>query len=142
MVPCMTITQMPAHDAPEGASARHDEFEVVVANTPALRDAAFVLRHEVYCREFAFEPVTDDGRERDAHDGRALHYLLAHVPTGTWAGCVRVVLPGCAGGGLGLPFETAGVPLLDVVLAHLGATPDAAIGEISRLTVAAPFRGR
>jgi N-acyl-L-homoserine lactone synthetase len=105
------------------------EFEVVVANTPDLRDATFALRHEVYCREFGFEPVRADGLERDAHDDRAHHYLLAHVPTGAWAGCVRVVP------GPGLPYEAlfADVPV------DLASAPHS---EISRLTIARGFRRR
>lgn len=104
------------------------EFDVVVADTPALRDATFALRHEVYCREFGYEPVRAEGLERDVYDDRAHHYLLAHVPTGSWAGCVRVV-PGAD-----LPYETvfAGIPV------ELPAVPR---GEVSRLTIAREFRG-
>jgi N-acyl amino acid synthase of PEP-CTERM/exosortase system len=105
------------------------EFDVVVADTPALRDVTFALRHEVYCREFGFEPVLAHGLERDVHDDRAHHYLLVHVPTGDWAGCVRVVP------GPGLPYEAV---LRDVPV-DLEAVPHA---EISRLTVARAFRRR
>lgn len=105
------------------------EFEVVVANTPELRDETFALRHDVYCREFGFEPVRADGLERDGHDDRAHHYLLAHVPTSTWAGCVRVVpAPG-------LPYEA----VFGDVPVDLATVPH---GEISRLTVAREFRRR
>ncbi len=105
------------------------EFDVVMADTPALRSATFALRHEVYCREFGFEPVRADGVERDGYDERAHHYLLAHVPTGTWAGCVRVVP------GPDLPYESVfrDVPVDLATLPH---------GEISRLTVAGAFRHR
>lgn len=105
------------------------EFDVVVADTADLRAATFALRHEVYCREHGFEPVRADGLERDAYDDRAHHYLLAHVPTGTWAGCVRVVP------GPDLPYETvfADLPV------DLAAVPR---GEISRLTIAREFRRR
>jgi N-acyl-L-homoserine lactone synthetase len=104
-----------------------DTFEVVVADTEELREASFGLRHEVYSRELGFEPVRADGLERDAYDERALHYLLAHVPSGEWAACVRIVLAG-----RGLPFEDVlgSVPL-----------PEGPLGEISRLTVARGFRG-
>jgi N-acyl-L-homoserine lactone synthetase len=105
------------------------DFDVVEADTAALRDAAFALRHEVYCREFGYEPVRADGLERDTHDDRAHHYLLAHVPSGTWAGCVRVVP------GPGLPYEAVfGDAPLDLATAPHG--------EISRLTVAREFRRR
>ena len=106
------------------------EFRLVVADTRALREATFALRHEVYCRELGFEPVRVDGLERDDYDDRALHYLLAHVPSGGWAGCVRVVLDEA---GAGLPFESV-----------FGEVPAArsfgAAGEISRLTVSHGFR--
>ncbi len=105
------------------------EFEVVVADTPDLRDATFALRHEVYCREFGFEPVRAAGLERDLFDDRAHHYLLAHVPTGTWAGCVRVVP------GPDLPYEA----VFGDLPVDLATVPH---GEISRLTVARDFRRR
>jgi N-acyl amino acid synthase of PEP-CTERM/exosortase system len=105
-------------------------FRLVVADTDPLREATFALRHEVYCRELGFEPIRADGLERDAYDDRALHYLLAHVPSGEWTGCVRVVLDDAAAG---LPFE----PVFGPVPA---ARAFGAVGEISRLTVARGFR--
>jgi N-acyl-L-homoserine lactone synthetase len=122
------------------AEAFDDEFRVVVADTPELRDASFALRHEVYCRELGFEPVRADGLERDAYDERARHYLLGHEPTGEWAGSVRIVFADDAAGEIGLPFEAAGVRLLDPAPIDLTALPRASIGEISRFTIAAPFR--
>jgi N-acyl-L-homoserine lactone synthetase len=111
------------------------EFEVVVADTTELREAAFALRHDVYCRELGYEPVRADGLERDSYDDRAHHYLLAHVPTGTWAACVRIVFPGESPDSLDLPFELA-VPAPP----KLTAMPRTGVGEISRFTVAADHR--
>jgi N-acyl-L-homoserine lactone synthetase len=105
------------------------EFDVVVADSAYLRDVTFALRHEVYSREFGFESVRADGLERDSYDDRAHHYLLAHVPTGTWAGCVRVVP------GPGLPYEE----VFGDVPVDLATAPQ---GEISRLTVVREFRRR
>ncbi|MEO6082090.1 MAG: PEP-CTERM/exosortase system-associated acyltransferase [Umezawaea sp.] len=122
------------------ARAFDGEFEVVVADTPELRDASFALRHEVYCREFGFEAVRADGLERDAYDERARHYLLGHKPTGAWAGSVRVVFAEDTDGEIGLPFEAAGVRLHNPAPIDLTTLPRASIGEISRLAVAAPFR--
>jgi len=109
---------------------------VVVADTEELCEAGFALRHEVYCRELGFEPVRADGLERDAYDDRARHYLLGHVASGAWAGCVRIVL--ADGSGASLPFETALAPLLDGV--DLSVAQRDSLGEISRLTVARGFR--
>jgi N-acyl amino acid synthase of PEP-CTERM/exosortase system len=107
-----------------------EEFRLVVADTIPLREASFALRHEVYCRELGFEPIRADGLERDAYDHRALHYLLAHVPSGAWAGCVRVVLDEAAAG---LPFES-------VFGEVTAARSRGAVGEISRLTVSPAYR--
>lgn len=112
-----------------------DQFEVIVADTEALRDATFALRHEVYCKELGYEPVRADGLERDAYDEHARHYLVAHVPSGAWAGCVRIVFAGHSADRIGLPFEEARLSLPDQV-----TVPRAALGEISRLTVAPKFR--
>ena len=129
------MTATSAHDPRSEAADRfvrafEEEFRLVVADTEQLRHASFALRHEVYCLELGFEPIRADGLERDAYDQRALHYLLAHVPTGAWAGCVRVVLDES---GAGLPFESVfgNVP---------AARSRGAIGEISRLTVSHVFR--
>lgn len=122
------------------AVAFDEEFQVVVADTPELRDASFALRHEVYRREFGFEAVHADGSERNAYDERARHYLLRHKPTGAWAGSVRVVFAEDTDGEIGLPFEAAGVRLLDPPPIDLTTLPRASIGEIPRLAVAAPFR--
>jgi len=113
------------------ARAFREEFVVAVADSGPLREACFALRHDVYCRELGFEPIRADGLERDAYDDHSLHYLLGHVPSGAWAGCVRIVLDD--GAGIGLPFERARLPLLADV-------PRGSLGEISRLTVAPGFR--
>lgn len=118
------------------------EFQVVVADTPTLREASFALRHEIYCRELGYEPLRANGLEQDVYDERARHYLLAHIPTGTWAGSVRIVLAKDTGQKLGLPFEEAPVSLLDNAPVDLTAIPRAELGEISRLTVAPEFRSR
>ena len=120
------------------ACAFREQFAVVVADTEPLREAGFALRHEVYCRELGFERIRADGLERDAYDECALHFLLAHVPSGAWAGCVRIALDD--GTGLGLPFERARLPLLDDAVVDPTDVPRGSIGEISRLTVAPGFR--
>lgn len=123
----LSITAAPATRL--GYKGRMGEFDVVVVDTPDLRDVTFALRHEVYCREFGFEPVRADGLERDTYDDRAHHYLIAHVSTGTWAGCVRVVP------GPDLPYEG----VFGDVPVDLATVPH---GEISRLTIARDFRRR
>jgi N-acyl-L-homoserine lactone synthetase len=125
----MALSITPPGVALLGYKGGMGEFDVVVADTAGLRNATFALRHDVYSREFGFEPVRADGLEWDSYDGRAHHYLLAHVPTGAIAGCVRVVP------GPGLPYES----LFAGVATELAIAPRC---EISRLTVAREFRRR
>jgi N-acyl amino acid synthase of PEP-CTERM/exosortase system len=116
-------------------------FEIVPATDAGLRDAAFRLRHSVYCEDLGFEPARADGREQDEHDENALHLLVRHLPSGEWAGCVRLVRIGPGHPGARLPFERVCHGLAP------GAVPDAPerrarIAEVSRLAIARRFRRR
>lgn len=119
-------------------------FEIVPAETAALRDEVFRIRFEVYCHELGYEPAAafPDGRERNEFDERSLHCLLRHRPSGVFAGCVRLVLNNREGARATLPFErTCGASLWRHVL-DPDRLPRAAFGEISRLAVVSAFRRR
>ena len=75
-------------------SVFEEYFQIVLADTPALRDTVFRLRYQIYCMETGFERPEDfpDGLEKDAFDGRAVHSLLQHKASGDYAGTVRLVL--------------------------------------------------
>jgi N-acyl amino acid synthase of PEP-CTERM/exosortase system len=107
-------------------------FEVVRADTPALRDEAYRIRHEVYCREHAFEASRADGLERDAHDARAIQVLLRHRPSGVFAGTVRLILSDLPSASV---LRRQGVDLFALA-------PRAVTGEISRFAVRQAFRKR
>lgn len=70
-------------------------FELLHANTDALREDVFRLRYQVYVVETGFERPEEHpgGLERDAFDPRSDHYLLRHRSTGVFAGTARMVLP-------------------------------------------------
>src|SRR5438045_2069292 len=70
-------------------------FDVVRADTPALRDRVYELRYQVYCIENAFEDQATNlgSREIDADDDRAAHVLLIHRASGEAAGTARVIFP-------------------------------------------------
>ena len=70
-------------------------FDVLVADTPALRRQAHQIRYAVYCVETGFEDAAafSDGLERDAFDTHAVHGLLVHKSTAQAVGTVRLVLP-------------------------------------------------
>jgi N-acyl amino acid synthase of PEP-CTERM/exosortase system len=113
-------------------------FEVVRADSLALREEAFRIRHEVYCCENAFEAASADGLERDDDDDRAAHALLRHRPSGTFAGTVRLVLP--------INANTHPLPTA-AILSRQGIdlserSPTARTGEVSRFVIRQRFRKR
>ena len=69
-------------------------FEVLRADSQALRDHAHRLRYRAYCVDNPFENPADhpEGRERDHYDERAVHSLLIHKPSGVPVGTVRLVV--------------------------------------------------
>ncbi len=122
----------------------HRYFRVVAATTDALRDEVFRIRYDVYCDELGWEgtDIHPDGRERDEYDDHALHCLLLHKPSNTYAGCVRLVHVPDAEPQRVLHFETACQGhLYDDVYRPI-ASDRLAIGEISRLAVRSRFRRR
>ncbi|MDZ7752059.1 MAG: PEP-CTERM/exosortase system-associated acyltransferase [Gammaproteobacteria bacterium] len=122
----------------------HRYFQVVAADTDALRAEVFRIRYDVYCDELGWEDRAryPDRQETDEYDRYALHSLLLHKPSNTYAGCVRLVqVPGDPPG-LQLPFESACRDhLFEDIYAPL-ARDRRAVGEISRLAVRERFRRR
>ena len=70
-------------------------FETVIAESDALKEKAFRIRHEVLCEEFGYHQVKPeaDKMERDHYDEHAHHVLLIHKRSGEAIGTVRVVMP-------------------------------------------------
>jgi N-acyl amino acid synthase of PEP-CTERM/exosortase system len=130
----LTVGRIAAKSAAALTLLQHFDryFEVVRADTPALRDEAYRIRHEVYCREHAFEASRADGLERDAHDSRAIQALLHHRPSGAFAGTVRLVLSDLPSASV---LERQGLDLF-------AFAPHAVTGEISRFAVRQAFRKR
>jgi N-acyl amino acid synthase of PEP-CTERM/exosortase system len=116
-------------------------FEAVPADTQALRDDCFRIRHQVYCVENDFLPAGDhpDGREIDQFDHRSLHGLLRFRRSGASLGTIRAVVPDRHAGSAGLPMykvcEQAGLPLSLL-------PPIANTVEISRFAISKQFRQR
>lgn len=128
----------------ELVSSYVDHFAVVRADTPALLDEAFRLRHQVYCLEnTGFEDPGEhqDGRERDIYDDRSIQALLLHRRSGAYAGTVRVILPNCdAASSRPLPIHEL-LAAQDKKLPSL-LPPASDLAEISRFAVSKEFRRR
>jgi len=84
---------------PEAAFQLLDgEFELLLADSPALIEQCYRLRHQVYCKEHHYEPSAGKGGglETDAWDARSRHLLIRHRDTGFALATTRLVLSDAA----------------------------------------------
>ncbi|WP_412971974.1 PEP-CTERM/exosortase system-associated acyltransferase [Glaciecola sp. MF2-115] len=112
----------------------------VIANTDYKKECVFKLRHNVYCDELNFEPVREDGLEKDEFDAYSEYSMIQHIKSETFAGTVRVVSPQKEG--QLLPIEKY---CLDTITESQYSPTNFErheICEISRLAVPAAFRRR
>lgn len=119
-------------------------FQIIPADTEALRKEVYITRYAVYCEELQFENPAEfpDGEESDAYDAHSKHCLLRHKPSGTFAGCVRLVLANPEHPHAPFPFETACQHNFRTGVADPSRLDRHSFGEISRLAVTANFRRR
>jgi N-acyl amino acid synthase of PEP-CTERM/exosortase system len=116
-------------------------FRIVEADTQALREASYRLRFAVYCVENTFLVAGDyaNGLETDEYDGRSLHALLQHVPSCSFVGTVRLIMPAASGDRLAIPFaDLCKEP--DVRASMI--LPPASTAEVSRFAISKSFRRR
>lgn len=124
--------------------AFHRYFEVLQADTPALRKDSYRLRYQVYCIEHPFEDAGEfpDNLEMDPYDRRAAHAIVRHRESGLTAGTVRLILPDENDLNSRLPVETH----CAASFAQAGLDPDRferqSLAEISRFAVSKEFRRR
>lgn len=111
-----------------------------LANTQELKDAAFNIRHQVYCEELKFEPERNDQLESDDFDTHSLHCVIQHRSTHRYAGTVRIV---CSHEkNQLLPIEKYCLDSIDNNELSPSNFPRHKICEISRLAVPEEFRRR
>lgn len=124
---------------PDLVGSFNQNFEVIRADTPELRDLAYRLRYQVYCVENEFEdPARCPGkRETDEDDDRSVHTLLVHRQSGVVAGTARLILPR-PGTGRVLPIER----ILRAARPKILLLPRQHAGEVSRFAVSREFRRR
>ena len=70
-------------------------FSLSIADNETLLQEVYKIRYEVYCEELNYEPPENfpDRMETDIYDKHSVHCLLKHKSTGTYAGCVRIIMP-------------------------------------------------
>jgi N-acyl amino acid synthase of PEP-CTERM/exosortase system len=116
-----------------------ENFSIRLARDEASRDRVARVRYQVYCDELGFQLDQQDGREMDSYDSHSLLCLLQHRASGLDAGCIRLVLPAPADGGL--PFEPSGLPHIDRSRLDLERLNRLRSCEVSRLAMTPRFRG-
>jgi N-acyl amino acid synthase of PEP-CTERM/exosortase system len=126
------------------ASAFSNYFQIIFADTPELKEEVYRIRYEVYCKELGYEDADDypDGLENDVYDGRSVHCLLLHRSSGSYAGCIRLVLPDPINRETTFPFEYSCAGKLHEELVKPVFAHRHLLGEFSRLAVPEKFRRR
>jgi len=117
-------------------------FEVVPAVTDELVREAQKIRHDVYCQELGWEPISPDGLETDDFDAHSLHCLLRSRTRNKYIGCIRLVLPNDSGSGVNLPIQDTCLGVLDAGHPDPLALKSRQVAEVSRLAIAADYRRR
>lgn len=112
----------------------------VVAFDKFLQTESYKIRHNVYCEELKFEEMKANGLEKDLFDSHSAHCLIRHVPSGDFAGTVRIVRS--ENETQLLPIEKYCISSIDDNNVHPNDFPRNEICEISRLAVPSQFRKR
>ena len=117
-------------------------FQVVPVLTPELVREAQMLRHDVYCSELGWEPIQNDGLEKDKHDERAIHCLLKAVRSQRYIACVRLVLPDGDDQTCLLPIQEVCAGKLEEGHPDFAAISRGEVAEVSRLAIISDYRRR
>ncbi|SFI96833.1 PEP-CTERM/exosortase system-associated acyltransferase [Nitrosomonas sp. Nm34] len=77
-------------------SAFHEYFEIVIANTQALKNEVFSLRYQVLCIHEGIPGFQadnyPDGQEKDEYDDYSIHLLLRHRSSNSFIGTTRLIM--------------------------------------------------
>lgn len=115
--------------------AFHEFFELVDADTLALKNEAYRLRYRVFCEETnTFEAKNyPDCLEKDDYDDHSIHILLRHRATGTFVGTVRLIRQDPASPTKPFPLEK--YSQIDADRVNFANLPRQEIIEISRFAI-------
>jgi N-acyl amino acid synthase of PEP-CTERM/exosortase system len=119
-------------------------FSKYLSSTMAFSDElkveCYKIRHNVYCEELKFEDLKPENLETDGFDSHSTHCLIKHIPTGTYAGTIRVVRT--SNESQLLPIEKYCISSITDKNVHPGDFPRREICELSRLAIPLQFRKR
>jgi N-acyl amino acid synthase of PEP-CTERM/exosortase system len=145
----ISTLEAPAEQAPLNAKIAQQSlievyqtfFDFRIVKSQADKDAAHLLRYEVYCEETGYLSKDDNalGVERDEYDAHSVQSILQHLSSNRTAGTVRLVLPLADKLGCHQPSRMF-APALDALPDSI--LPRATTAEISRLAIHPSFRRR
>lgn len=110
------------------------EYVVETADSPALAEDAYRLRHQVYCQERGYEP-DQGGLEIDRYDAHSRHVVLRRKSDGEVVGAARLVLFSSNEPGNSFPMQQ----VCDASL--LRELPLPRMAEVSRFAISKQRRG-
>jgi N-acyl amino acid synthase of PEP-CTERM/exosortase system len=114
-------------------------FQMVEANTPGTREAAYRLRHHAYGLAMPFTPPAADTMGMDEYDRRSEYALIQHKQTGHYAATTRLILPDGDNPGQPFPIEKyCQIERTD----RVESVPRFHLAEVSRFCVAEDFKRR
>jgi N-acyl amino acid synthase of PEP-CTERM/exosortase system len=111
-----------------------------IAFSDECKHQSYKIRHKVFCEELKFETIRAQRIETDTFDAHSTHCLIEHIPTGTYAGTVRVIRSERQQ--QLLPIEKYCISSIADEKVHPNDFPRHEICEISRLAIPAQFRKR
>ncbi len=117
-------------------------FEIILANTKALKETSYHLRYQVYSEEFGWLQQDSNKMEVDEFDHYSVPLLLKHRRTNQYAGTLRLVIPPPHAPESNLPFEIAYSKYLWKHVVDPSKLERGSFGEISRLAIPKNFRRR
>ncbi len=135
------MTGMPAESFNTGEGFKR-YFDILPALTDSEKQAAFRIRHSVYCEDLGWEATRADGMESDAYDIQSLHCLIRNRASGDFIGCVRLICPESGGPLATLPFERTCGDVLDRSIIDPAKLRRERIAEVSRLAIVGQYRRR
>lgn len=127
-------------DAKEVLSLFNNQYAIMPAFTTDQKEAAYRLRHKIYCHELGFEPGNTDEIERDVFDRISTQIVLHFKPLNTSMGCVRFVHGLSNKGSQRLPMEEVCGDSLDREMLFKIKNSGHNYAEISRLGIDKLFR--
>lgn len=135
-----TISSLASNDAKSISEHFSRYLTPQIADSAALKQEVFKLRHQVYCEELHFEDLKEGYQEFDKFDARSTHCFIRHISSSQLAGTVRLIESNAAD--QLLPIEEFCLDAITHPTLHPSKFRRDEICEMSRLAVPAAFRKR